>query len=48
MYRFCRLINQALACFITQSSFVMLEIFTPDSHKVLWQFWHVDGLRPEM
>ncbi|BET96061.1 type VI secretion system baseplate subunit TssF [Xenorhabdus taiwanensis] len=48
MYRFCRLINQALACFITQSSFVMLEIFTPDSHKVLWQFWHVDGLRPAM
>ncbi|MEQ1962960.1 type VI secretion system baseplate subunit TssF [Xenorhabdus khoisanae] len=48
MYRFCRLINQALACFITQSSFVMLEIFTSDSHKVLWQFWHVDGLRPEM
>ncbi|WP_340615969.1 type VI secretion system baseplate subunit TssF, partial [Xenorhabdus entomophaga] len=48
MYRFCRLINQALACFITRSSFVMLEIFTPDSHKVLWQFWHVDGLRPEM
>ncbi|WP_446471070.1 type VI secretion system baseplate subunit TssF [Xenorhabdus stockiae] len=48
MYRFCRLINQALACFITQSAFVMLEIFTPDSHKALWQFWHVDGLRPEM
>ncbi|MDC9622759.1 type VI secretion system baseplate subunit TssF [Xenorhabdus sp. XENO-7] len=48
MYRFCRLINQALACFITQSSFVMLQIFTPDSHKVLWQFWHVDGLRPAM
>ncbi|WP_340617361.1 type VI secretion system baseplate subunit TssF [Xenorhabdus entomophaga] len=48
MYRFCRLINQALACFITRSSFVMLKIFTPDSHKVLWQFWHVDGLRPEM
>ncbi|MBC8954040.1 hypothetical protein Xenpb_02791 [Xenorhabdus sp. PB62.4] len=48
MYRFCRLINQALACFITQSTFVMLEIFTPDSHKVLWQFWHVDGLRPAM
>ncbi|OTA18563.1 hypothetical protein Xvie_00391 [Xenorhabdus vietnamensis] len=48
MYRFCRLINQAMACFITQSSFVMLEIFTPDSHKVLWQFWHVDGFRPAM
>ncbi|PHM50736.1 hypothetical protein Xmir_00138 [Xenorhabdus miraniensis] len=48
MYRFCRLINQALACFITRSSFVMLEVFTPDSGKVLWQFWHVGGLRPEM
>lgn len=48
MYRFCRLINQSLACFISQSTFVMLEIFTPDSRKVLWQFWHVDGLRPEM
>ncbi|WP_244186037.1 type VI secretion system baseplate subunit TssF [Xenorhabdus ishibashii] len=48
MYRFCRLINQALACFITQSSFVMLEIFTPDNSEVLWQFWHVDGLRPAM
>ncbi|WP_340618317.1 type VI secretion system baseplate subunit TssF [Xenorhabdus entomophaga] len=48
MYRFCRLINQALSCFISQSTFVMLEIFTPDSRNVLWQFWHVDGLRPEM
>ncbi|MEX0447564.1 type VI secretion system baseplate subunit TssF [Xenorhabdus sp. SGI246] len=48
MYRFCRLINQALACFISQSTFVMLEIFTPDSRNVLWQFWHVDGLRPAM
>ncbi|MEX0444900.1 type VI secretion system baseplate subunit TssF [Xenorhabdus sp. SGI246] len=48
MYRFCRLINQTMACFISQSSFVMLEIFTPESNKVLWQFWHVDGLRPEM
>ncbi|PHM72382.1 type VI secretion system baseplate subunit TssF [Xenorhabdus sp. KJ12.1] len=48
MYRFCRLINQAMACFISQSSFVMLEIFTPDSRKVRWKFWHVDGLRPDM
>ncbi|MCP9270395.1 type VI secretion system baseplate subunit TssF, partial [Xenorhabdus sp. XENO-1] len=48
MYRFCRLINQALACFISQSTFVMLEIFIPDSNKMLWQFGHVDGLRPAM
>ncbi|PHM74449.1 type VI secretion system baseplate subunit TssF [Xenorhabdus kozodoii] len=48
MYRFCRLLNQAMACFISQSTFVMLEIFTPDSHKALWEFWHVDGLRPAM
>ncbi|WP_258086823.1 type VI secretion system baseplate subunit TssF [Xenorhabdus bovienii] len=48
MYRFCRLINQAMACFISQSTFVMLEVFTPDSHSVLWEFWQVDGLRPAM
>ncbi|MDC9591189.1 type VI secretion system baseplate subunit TssF [Xenorhabdus sp. XENO-10] len=48
MYRFCRLINEAMACFISQSTFVMLEIFIPDSNKVLWQFGHVDGLRPDM
>ncbi|WFQ78349.1 type VI secretion system baseplate subunit TssF [Xenorhabdus sp. SF857] len=48
MYRFSRLINQAMACFISQSTFVMLEIFTPDNPDVLWQFWHVDGLRPAM
>ncbi|MBC8949040.1 hypothetical protein Xets_01743 [Xenorhabdus sp. TS4] len=48
MYRFSRLINQAMACFICQSSFVMLEILTPDNSEVLWQFWHVDGLRPAM
>ncbi|WP_232326238.1 hypothetical protein [Xenorhabdus hominickii] len=48
MYRFCRLINEAMACFISQSTFVKLEIFIPDSNKVLWQFGHVDGLRPDM
>ncbi|WP_255523055.1 type VI secretion system baseplate subunit TssF [Xenorhabdus sp. PB62.4] len=48
MYRFSRLINQAMACFICQSTFVMLEIFIPDNSEVLWQFWHVDGLRPAM
>ncbi|KLU14031.1 MULTISPECIES: type VI secretion system baseplate subunit TssF [Xenorhabdus] len=48
MYRFSRLVNQAMACFISQSTFVMLEIFTPDNPEVLWQFWHVDGLRPAM
>ncbi|WP_047686136.1 type VI secretion system baseplate subunit TssF [Xenorhabdus sp. NBAII XenSa04] len=48
MYRFCRLINQTMACFVDQSTFVMLEIFTPDDHSPLWQFWHVDGLRPAM
>ncbi|WP_340617820.1 type VI secretion system baseplate subunit TssF [Xenorhabdus entomophaga] len=48
MYRFCRLINQAMACFVSQSTFVMLEIFTPASRTALWQFWQVDGLRPDM
>jgi type VI secretion system protein ImpG len=48
MYRFCRLVHEAMACFVSQSTFVMLEVFTPDSHKALWQFGHTDGLRPAM
>ncbi|MGJ0579010.1 type VI secretion system baseplate subunit TssF [Xenorhabdus bovienii] len=48
MYRFCRLINQVIACFISHSSFVLLEVFTPHNHKALWEYWHVDGLRPDM
>ncbi|MDE9549634.1 type VI secretion system baseplate subunit TssF, partial [Xenorhabdus bovienii] len=39
MYRFCRLINQAMACFVGQSTFVKLNVYTPNRHKALWEFW---------
>ncbi|WP_275365043.1 hypothetical protein [Xenorhabdus bovienii] len=48
MYRFCRLINQAMACFVSQSTFVKLNVYTPDSNKALWEFWEVYGLRMDM
>ncbi|PHM46599.1 type VI secretion system baseplate subunit TssF [Xenorhabdus miraniensis] len=48
MYRFCRLVNDAMACFISQSTFVKLDVYTPDSSDVLWAFREVDGTRAEM
>ncbi|CDM92221.1 type VI secretion system baseplate subunit TssF [Xenorhabdus bovienii] len=48
MYRFCRLINQAMACFVGQSTFVKLNVYTPNRHKALWEFWEVYGLRRDM
>ncbi|MDC9581616.1 type VI secretion system baseplate subunit TssF [Xenorhabdus sp. PR6a] len=48
MYRFCRLINEAMACFISQSTFVKLDVYTPDNRKARWEFWEVYGTRREM
>ncbi|MBD2786282.1 type VI secretion system baseplate subunit TssF [Xenorhabdus sp. DI] len=47
MYRFCRLIHEAMACFVSQSTFVKLEVSTPNQ-KTLWQFKEVYGTRMEM
>ncbi|WP_319927911.1 type VI secretion system baseplate subunit TssF, partial [Xenorhabdus littoralis] len=46
MYRFCRLINDAMACFVSQSTFVKLDMSTSD-RKVLWEFKEVYGARME-
>ncbi|AYA39155.1 type VI secretion system baseplate subunit TssF [Xenorhabdus nematophila] len=48
MYRFCRLIHEAMACFISQSTFVRLEVYTPDTRGALWVFKEVYGARREM
>ncbi|CDL84828.1 type VI secretion system baseplate subunit TssF [Xenorhabdus szentirmaii] len=48
MYRFCRLVHEAMACFISQSTFVKLDVFTPGTRGVLWAFREVYGVRREM
>ncbi|WP_237388455.1 type VI secretion system baseplate subunit TssF [Xenorhabdus sp. Sc-CR9] len=47
MYRFCRLIHEAMACFVSQSTFVKLNVSTPHQ-KILWEFKEVYGARMEM
>ncbi|WP_323862950.1 type VI secretion system baseplate subunit TssF, partial [Xenorhabdus szentirmaii] len=47
MYRFCRLIHEAMACFVSQSTFVKLDVSTPHQ-KNLWEFKEVYGARMEM
>ncbi|MGJ0577248.1 type VI secretion system baseplate subunit TssF [Xenorhabdus bovienii] len=42
MYRFCRLINQAMACFVSQSTYVKLDVYTPNQ-KLPWEFNEVYG-----
>ncbi|MDC9580356.1 type VI secretion system baseplate subunit TssF [Xenorhabdus sp. PR6a] len=48
MYRFCRLIHEAMACFVNQSTFVRLEVYTSDNSGVLWAFKEVYGTRRDM
>ncbi|SFK27378.1 type VI secretion system baseplate subunit TssF, partial [Xenorhabdus mauleonii] len=48
MYRFCRLVHGAMACFISQSTFVKLDVFAPDTRGTLWAFREVYGARREM
>ncbi|PHM46108.1 hypothetical protein Xmau_00504 [Xenorhabdus mauleonii] len=48
MYRFCRLVHEAMACFISQSTFVKLDVSTPDTRGTLWAFREVYGARREM
>ncbi|MBD2812504.1 type VI secretion system baseplate subunit TssF, partial [Xenorhabdus sp. Vera] len=47
MYRFCRLIHEAMACFVSQSTFVKLDVSTPNQ-TMLWEFKEVYGARMEM
>ncbi|WP_319929544.1 type VI secretion system baseplate subunit TssF [Xenorhabdus santafensis] len=47
MYRFCRLIHEAMACFVSQSTFVKLDVSTPNQ-KILWEFKEVYGSRMGM
>ncbi|WP_231365728.1 type VI secretion system baseplate subunit TssF, partial [Xenorhabdus nematophila] len=47
MYRFCRLIHQTMACFVSQSTFIKLDVSTPNQ-KILWEFKEVYGARMEM
>ncbi|MBD2812653.1 type VI secretion system baseplate subunit TssF [Xenorhabdus sp. Vera] len=47
MYRFCRLIHEAMTCFVSQSTFVKLDVSTPNQ-KILWEFKEVYGSRIEM
>ncbi|MDE1483443.1 type VI secretion system baseplate subunit TssF [Xenorhabdus bovienii] len=42
MYRFCRLINQAMACFVSQSTYVKLDVYT-QNQKLPWEFNEVYG-----
>ncbi|MDE9495784.1 type VI secretion system baseplate subunit TssF [Xenorhabdus bovienii] len=42
MYRFCRLINQAMACFVSQSTYVKLDVYT-HNQKLPWEFNEVYG-----
>ncbi|MCP9269524.1 type VI secretion system baseplate subunit TssF [Xenorhabdus sp. XENO-1] len=47
MYRFCRLINQAMACFVSQSTYVKLDMYTPNQ-KLPWEFNEVYGAWMDM
>ncbi|WP_237385546.1 type VI secretion system baseplate subunit TssF [Xenorhabdus sp. Sc-CR9] len=47
MYRFCRLIHETMACFVSQSTFVKLDVSIPNQ-KNLWKFKEVYGARMEM
>ncbi|WP_323860684.1 hypothetical protein [Xenorhabdus szentirmaii] len=47
MYRFCRLIHKAMACFVSQSTFVKLGALTLNQ-KILWEFKEIYGARMAM
>ncbi|MEQ2024901.1 type VI secretion system baseplate subunit TssF [Xenorhabdus szentirmaii] len=48
MYRFCRLVHEAMTCFVSQSTFIKLDVYTPDKSELLWAFREIYGTRGVM